>query len=152
MTNTRTMSGDRLIGKLEPVIDKEIFKEKPEADDDVMFFLSKTATILDNDEYEKKKEIKKQEDDEIKEDIDPQKLTDKINQGSTPSYLEVYFGGINPTFFKACVTVEVSDDSSNFVDILLSDFGCQILRGNMLLIHIKTGNFFFDNYNTNESL
>ena len=62
---------------------------------DVTFFLPKVPTILDDDKYEKKKEIKKQEDDEIKEEINLQKLTDKINQGNIPSELEFYFGGFN---------------------------------------------------------
>ena len=72
-----------------------IEKEKPEANDDVTLSLPKVPTILDDDKYEKKKEIKKQEDDEIKEKINLQKLNDKINQGNIPSELEFYFGGFN---------------------------------------------------------
>ena len=53
---------------------------------------------------------------------------------------------------KACATLGLSDNNSNFIDFLASDFGSQILRKNMLSIHIETGNIFFDNYNTNESL
>lgn len=55
----QTMSRDRLIGELEWVVEKEKPKEKLQADNDVIFFLLKISTILDDDEYEKKKEIKK---------------------------------------------------------------------------------------------
>ena len=73
------MSGDRLIGELERVIEKEKPTEKLEVDDDVTLFLPEIPTILDDDEYENKKKRKIQEDDEIKAEIDLQKLTEKIN-------------------------------------------------------------------------
>ena len=82
------------------MVEKEKPKKKLQADDDVIFFLPKISTILDDDEYEKKKKRKKQEDDEIKEEIDLQKLTDKINQGNIPAELEFYFGGFNPNFSR----------------------------------------------------
>ena len=53
------MSGDRLNGELKRVIEKEKPKEKLEADNDMTFFLPKIPTILDNDKYKKKNEIKK---------------------------------------------------------------------------------------------
>ena len=56
----QTMSRDRLIGKLEWVVEKEKPKEKLQADNDVIFFLPKISTILDDDEYEKKKKEKNQ--------------------------------------------------------------------------------------------
>ena len=56
----QTMSRDRLIGKLEWVVEKEKPKEKLQADNDVIFFLPKISTILDDDKYEKKKKEKSQ--------------------------------------------------------------------------------------------
>ena len=74
------MSGNRLIGELERVIEKEKPTDKLEVDDYFTLFLPEIPTILDDDEYEKKKKKrKKQEDDEIKAEIDLQKLTEKIN-------------------------------------------------------------------------
>ena len=55
---TQTTSRDRLISKLELVIEKEKPKEKLKADNGVTFVLPKIPTILDDDKYEKKKEIK----------------------------------------------------------------------------------------------
>lgn len=69
-----------------------------------------------------------------------------------PSELEFYFGGFNPNFFKACAALGLTDDNSNFVDILASDIGSKILGENMLSIHIETGNIFFDGCNTNKSI
>ena len=48
------------------MIEKEKPKEKLEADNDMTFFLPKIPTILDDDKYKKKNEIKKQKDDGIK--------------------------------------------------------------------------------------
>ena len=56
----QTMSRDRLIGELEWVVEKEKPKEKLQADNDVIFFLPKISTILDDDKYEKKKKEKSQ--------------------------------------------------------------------------------------------
>ena len=56
----QAMSRDRLIGELEWVVEKEKPKEKLQADNDVIFFLPKISTILDDDEYEKKKKEKNQ--------------------------------------------------------------------------------------------
>ena len=69
-----------------------------------------------------------------------------------PSELEFYFGVFNPNFFKACAALGLTDDNSNFVDILASDIGSKILGENMLSIHIETGNIFFDGCNTNKSI
>lgn len=42
--------------------------------------------------------------------------------------------------------------NSDFIDILSSDIGSHVFRENMLSIHIETGNIFYDNYNTGESI
>ena len=44
----------------------------------------------------------------------------------------------------------LNSDNSNFIDLLSSDIGSQILQQNQLSIHIETGNIFFNNYNTVE--
>lgn len=146
------MSGDRLNGEHKRVIEKEKPKEKLKADNGVTLVLPKIPTILDDDKYEKKKEIKKQEDDEIKDKIDLQMLTDKINQGNILSEIEFYFRGPNPNYFQACANLGLKDNNSNFIDFLGSDLGSQILRVNMLSIYIETGNIFYDNYNANDEL
>ena len=67
---TQTLSGDRLIGELERVIEREKPKENLVLDGDIVFTLPKLPTILDNYDFEEKQKIKKQQDKEINDEID----------------------------------------------------------------------------------
>ena len=51
-----------------------------------------------------------------------------------------------------CSKLYLNKGNENFADILFSDIGSQILRENMLSIHIETGNIFYENINTSESI
>ena len=51
-----------------------------------------------------------------------------------------------------CSRLGLNKDNASFTEFLLSVIGSQIFRENMLSIHIETGNTFYDNYNTNESI
>ena len=73
---TQTMSGDRLIGELERVVRKEKTNEEIIPDENIFFSLPKIPTILDNEDFEIKQEIKKQKDDEMNEEIDLTRLKD----------------------------------------------------------------------------
>ena len=53
---TQTLSGDRLIGKLERVIEKEKPKENIVPDKDIVFSLPEIPTILNNDGFKVKKQ------------------------------------------------------------------------------------------------
>ena len=55
---TQTMSADRLIGELERVIEKEKPKEEIVPDENIIFSLPKIPTILENEDFEIKQEIK----------------------------------------------------------------------------------------------
>ena len=56
---TQTMSGDCLIGELERVIEKEEPKEEIVPDENIIFTVPKTPTILDVEDFETKQEMKK---------------------------------------------------------------------------------------------
>ena len=56
---TQTMSGDRLMGELERVIEKQKTKQEIVPDENIIFSLPKIPTILDNEDFEIKQEIKK---------------------------------------------------------------------------------------------
>ena len=71
---TQTFSGNRLIGELERVIEKEKPKENLVPEEDIIFHLPKILTILGNEDFKQKQEMKKQQDDEIKEEIDLTRL------------------------------------------------------------------------------
>ena len=49
-----------------------------------------------------------------------------------------------------CPPRDLNKNNENVVDFLLSDIDLQIFRENVLLVHIETGNIFYNNYNTNE--
>ena len=74
LNTTQTMSGDRLIGQLERVIEKEKPKEEIIPDENIIFTLPKASTILDDEDFETKQERKRQKDDEIQQEIDLTRL------------------------------------------------------------------------------
>ena len=51
-----------------------------------------------------------------------------------------------------CSRLGLNKDNENSVDFFPSDTRLQIFRKNMLSIHIKAGNIFYDNYNTIKSM
>ena len=109
-------------------------------------------TILDNEDFEIKQEIKKQKDDEINEEKDLTRLKDEVDAGEIPKEIEFYFDGKNQNLCLMCSQLGLYKDNEHFLDFLSLDIGSQIFRENMLSIHIATGNIFYDNYNTNESM
>ena len=56
---TEAMSGDRLIGELERVIEKEKPKEEIVSHENIFFRLPKIPRILDNEDFEVKQETNK---------------------------------------------------------------------------------------------
>ena len=48
--------------------------------------------------------------------------------------------------------LNLSKENENFIGFLSTDVGSQIRRENMPSIDIETGNIFYENYNTNESI
>ena len=148
---TQTLSGDCLIGELKRVIEKQKPKENLVPDEDIVFMLSKIPTILDNDDFETKKEIKEQEDKEINE-IDLQRLRDKINSGHTPSELELYFGGPNRNFFLICSGSNLTEIIRILLTFCLPILVQKFLEKICFQFTLKPANIFYDNYNTGESI
>ena len=108
---TQTMIGDHLIGELVRVIEKEKPKEEIVPDENIFFSLPKIPTILDNEDFEIKQEIKKQKDDEINEEIDLTRLKDEIDAGEIPKEIEFYFGGKNYNFLLMCFRLSLNKDN-----------------------------------------
>ena len=149
---TRTFSGDCLIGDLKRVIEKKKPKKNLVTEEVIIFHLPKIPTILNNKDFEKKQEIKKQENDKIKKEIDLTRLKGELHAGQVPKKVELYFGGKNYSVFLMSSNLNLNKSNKNFVDFLSSDIGCQILRENIRFIHIETGNILYENYNTNQSI
>ena len=76
-----TLSADRLTGELESVIEKGKPKQNLVLDEHTVFTLPKLLRIRDNDDFEQKQEIKKQQDKEVNDEIHLTRLKDEIDSG-----------------------------------------------------------------------
>ena len=118
---TQTISGDSPIEELEQVIEVERLKENLVPEVDIFFVLPKILQILDNKKFEQKQEIKKQQDDEINDEIDLNRLKDEIDANKIPREIEIYFRGQNYIFFLMYSKLNLSQINENFIDFLSTD-------------------------------
>ena len=95
----QTMSEKSLIGELGRVIEKEKPKEEIVPDGNIIFSLPKIPTILDNEDFEIKQEIKNQKGGEINKEIDLTRPKDEIDTGKIPPKLDFTLEGKITTFF-----------------------------------------------------
>ena len=65
----------------------------------IIFHLPKIPTILNNKDFEKKQEIKKQENDKIKKEIDLTRLKGELMPGKFPKKLSSILEGKTIAFF-----------------------------------------------------
>ena len=152
INKTQTFLGDKLIGELERVIEKEKkAEEKIEDDDSPVDYLDKALEVLEY-EFLLEQETKQRELEELKKDYDFETLFKKINEGEVPEELEFYFGGENQNFLLKCMSLNLNHNNINFIDFLSSDYCSQIMRESKISIHMETENIYCDNLNTEESL
>ena len=64
----------------------------------------------------------------------------------------MFEGGQNKEFEDKVKLIGLSTDSFEFLEFLQSDFYQEIFIENKLKIRIETGNIFFNNLDTNESI
>ena len=102
---TQSVSGGCLIGELERVTEKEKLKEEIVPDENIISSLPKIPTILDNEDFEIKQELRKQKD-EINEEIDLTRLKDEI---------DFYFGRENDNFFFMWSRLGLNKDNENLL-------------------------------------
>ena len=79
-------------------------------------------------------------------------ILSKIDRGQLPPQLEFFTGAKNEKFETKAKLIGLSTDSSEFVDFIQTGIYEQILKNNKLKIHIESGNIYFDNTDTNESI
>ena len=90
----------------------------------ILFFLCQSyQRFLKIKLLKKKKEIKKQQDKEINDEIDLQRLHHEINSREIPKEIEFYFGGLNQNIFLMCSNLNLSRENSDFIDFSSSDIG-----------------------------
>ena len=70
-----------------------------------------------------------------------------------PFEFEFFKGGANPQFEEIINSLtEINEDTTEFINFLQGNICKNILENNKLKIHIESGNIFYDNENTNESI
>ena len=79
-------------------------------------------------------------------------ISSKIDKGEVPKQLEFFERGQNKEFEDKMKLIGLSTDSIKFLEFLQSDFCQELFIENKLKIHIETGNIFFNNLDTNESI
>ena len=79
-------------------------------------------------------------------------ILSKIDKGEVPKQLEVFEGGQNKQFEGKVKLIGLSTNSIEFLEFLQSSFCQDLLIEIKLKIHIESGNIFFKNLDTNESI
>ena len=79
-------------------------------------------------------------------------ILSKIDKGEVPKQLEFFEGGQNKEFEDKVKLIGLSTDSIQFLEFLQSSFYQELLIENKLKIPIESGNIFFNNLDTNESI
>ena len=69
-----------------------------------------------------------------------------------PFEFEFFNGGLNENFKDIIRSIDSSSNTLEFLDFLQGNFCKKILEDNKLKIHIETGNIYYDNTDTNESI
>ena len=69
-----------------------------------------------------------------------------------PKQLDSFEGGPNQKFESRAQLLGLSTNSSELLDYLQSGFCEDLLKNNKLKTHIETGNIYYDNNDTNESI
>ena len=65
---------------------------------------------------------------------------------------EFFTGGVNQKFNSFVKTYGLTNENMQFVDLLQSDYCKEVLQSNDLKIHIETGNIYYQDTGTNESI
>ena len=96
-----------------------------------------------------------QEDDQKINELPIPELTEilsKIDKDEVPKQLDFFEGDQNKEFEKKVKQIGLSTDSIEFLEFLQSSFCQELLIEDKLKIHNESGNIFFNNLETNESI
>ena len=77
----------------------------------------------------------------------------ELNKSEIPFELEFFVGGEeNVDLQSKIIQLGVDEDGLEFLSYLQSDYCGELMKTNKIKIHIESGNLFFDNVNSNESI
>ena len=79
-------------------------------------------------------------------------IRDTLNDGEIPPELEFFNGGKNPRLDHVINSIGIDQESREFLSFLQDDICESLMQRNKLSIHIETGNIYYDNADTGESI
>ena len=88
---------------------------------------------------------------EIKDEYNFDQIKDTFDKGKVSPQLKFFFGGDNENFVNPCKLIGLGEDNNEFVCYFCSDMGQNMMTDNSLSVHIKRGDIFYGNCNSNEN-
>ena len=98
---------------------------------------------------------KEEEDDlileQIKEEYGFDDIKEFFNEGKVTENIYFFYGGESENFYRAVEFMGPDAENREFAAFLMFDMGRQVMASNRLLIHVETGDIFYENHNTGEN-
>ena len=97
---------------------------------------------------------KKEEDvilEQIKEEYGFEDIKETMDEGNVPDNIYFFYCGESDNFYRALEFVGLSPMNREFGAFLMSDLGGQVMNDNRLLIHVESGDIFYENHNTGDN-
>ena len=88
----------------------------------------------------------------IKEEHNFDAIKDAFDEGNVPHFQIDFFMVETMRTLPGQLNFSPSADNREFVTFLLSDLGQNVMNDNSLLIHIESGDIFYQNFNTGENV
>ena len=88
---------------------------------------------------------------QIKEEYGFEDIKDAFVDGYVPDSVYFFYGGESENFARAVEFLGPDVDNRKFAAFSLSDLGRQVMTSNRLLIHVETGDIFYENHITGEN-
>ena len=98
---------------------------------------------------------KEEEDDlileQIKEEYGFDDIKEFFNEGKVTENIYFFYGGESENFYRTVEFMGPDAENREFAAFLMFDMGRQVMASNRLLIHVETGDIFYENHNTGEN-
>ena len=153
-STTPTGPGEQVMSKIESVVEKARHEEEVEQKipgDPLLEYFGKADENLKTD-FVLQKEKEKADIENFKKEYEIDTLTEQIDQGKLPQILEVYFGRESKNFLQRVKELKPNEETTFFIDFLMTDFGSRLMKENNLSIHVDTGDLYYNGVNTGESI
>ena len=143
-------SEQELVKKIDDILEDVPSAPTLELADKIFNVLDEVANVLQND-YMSDRVLNEKTIEDIKEEYNFDYIKNELDEGHLPASLDFFYGGENEHFQLSSDMLNLNINNSPFIDFICSEKGKQILNSNSLVIHIKIGNIFYHNFNTNKN-